>query len=365
MKTNRYFIIAFTGLILLNSCGKKYSETTPEYRNITETVFASGILVPENQYNLTAQSDGYLISLNFEEGDIVKTGDLLAVIDNKTSDINLQGANQLLYIANSNLSSNAPALKQIEANLLIAEQKMKQDEIQVERYKKLYDANSVSKLEYENVLLAFETSKANFNSLQENYKLQKQQAEQQLINQRTQSGINKVLQGNNEIRAVIGGKVYNKYKELGDYVRRGEIIAVIGSPTNLYAKLSIDESSISKIQVNQQVIIQLNTNKTKNYKGVISEIYPSFDIITQSFSCKAVFTDSLDFLMSGTQVQANIIIENKDSVLVIPRKYLDFGNNVLVKGEGKIKVETGFISNEWVEILSGINENSVIQAEKK
>lgn len=365
MKTNRYFILVFAALALLNSCGKKYTETKPEYRNITETVFASGVLVPENQYNLTAQSDGYLISLNFEEGDIVKTGYLLAEIDNKTYDINMLGANQLLDIAISNLSPSAPALKQIEANLLAAEQRMKQDEVQVERYKKLYDANSVSRLEYENVLLAFETSKANHKALQENYKLQEQQAEQQLINQETQSGINKVLQGNNELRAVIGGKVYNKFKELGDYVRRGEIIAVIGSPANLYAKLSIDESSISNVQVNQQVIIQLNTNKSKNYSGIISEVYPSFDIQTQSFSCKTVFTDSLDFLMSGTQVQANIIIKNKDNALVIPRKYLDFGNTVLVKGEGKIKVETGFISNEWVEILGGINENSVILAEKK
>jgi len=364
MKTNRYFIMGFVAFALLNSCGKKYTETKPEYRDITETVFASGVLVPENQYNLTAESDGYLIALNFEEGDIVETGYLLAEIDNKTSDINLLGANQLLDIAISNLSPSAPALKQIEANLLSAEQKMKQDEIQMERYRKLYATNSVSKLEYENTVVAFETSKANYRALQENYKLQEQQAEQQLINQKTQSGINKVLQGNNELRAIIGGKVYNKYKELGDYVRRGEIIAVIGNPANLYAKLSIDETSISNVRVNQQVIIQLNTNKSKNYEGIITEVYPAFDIQTQSFNCKAVFTDSLDFLMSDTQVQANIIIENKDNVLVIPRNYLDFGNKVLVKGKGEVEVETGFISNEWVEILSGINENSVIQAEK-
>ncbi len=365
MKTNSYFIMAFTAFVLLNSCGKKYTETQPEHRNITETVFASGVLVPENQYNLTAQSDGYLILLNFEEGDIVETGYLLAEIDNKTYDINVLGANQLLDIAVSNLSPSAPALKQIETNLLNAEQNMKQDEIQMERYRKLYATNSVSKLEYENTVIAFETSKANYKALQENYKLQEQQAEQQLINQETQSGINKVLQGNNELRAVIGGKVYSKYKELGDYVHRGEIIAVIGSPTNLYAELSIDESSILNVRVDQQVIIQLNTDKSKNYKGMITEVYPAFNIQTQSFICKAVFTDSLDFLMSGTQIQANIIIENKDNVLVIPRKYLDFGNMVLVKGVGEVKVETGFISNEWVEILSGINENSVIRAEKQ
>lgn len=365
MKLKKYHLIAFTGLILLSSCGKKYSETKPEYRNIIETVFASGILIPENQYNLTAQSDGYLLSLDFEEGDMVKTGDLLAIIVNKTYDINFRGSNQLLDIAKSNLSPDAPALKQIETNLLAAEQKMKQDEIQVERYKKLYDANSVSKLEYENVSLAFETSKANYLALQENYKLQKQQAEQQLINQKTQSDVNKVLLGNNELRAVIGGKVYKKFKELGDYIRRGEIIAVIGNPSKIYAELSIDESSISKVKVNQQVIIQLNTNKDKNYSCVITEVYPSFDVQTQSFSCKAVFTDSLDFLMSGTQVQANIIIEKRDSLMVIPRNYLDFGNTVLIKGDGKFKVETGFISNEWVEIKSGIDKNTIIQAEKK
>lgn len=364
MKLDKYHIIAFAVLVFMSSCGKKYTETNPEYRNITETVFASGVLVPENQYNLTAQSDGYLISLNFEEGDIVKSDDLLAIIDNKTYDINLRGANQLLDIANSNLLPNAPALKQIESNLLAAEQKMKQDEVQVERYKTLYNSNSVSKLEYENILLALETSKANYLALQENYKLQEQQAEQQRINQKTQSDINKVLQGNNELRAVIGGKVYNKFKELGDYVRRGEIIAVIGNPTDIYAKLSIDETSISRVKVNQQVIIQLNTDKNKNYNGVITEVYPSFDIKDQSFSCKAIFTDSLDFLMSSTQIQANIIIEKRDSVLVIPRNYLDYGNTVTVKGGEKIKVETGFISNEWVEILSGIDENSTIHSEK-
>lgn len=353
------------GLLLLNACGKKIEETKPVRKNITEAVFASGVLVPENQYDLTAQSDGYLISLNFEEGDVVKTGQLLAVIDNKTYDINLQGANLLLNIAQSNTSPNSPVLKQIEANLKAAEQKMKQDELQAERYKKLYETNSVAKLEYENMHLAYENSKANYLAIKENYNLQKQQTEQQLISQQTLSDVNKVLQGNNELKAVIGGKVYNKFKELGDYVRRGEVIAVIGDPNSLYAKLSIDESSILKVKLNQSVIIQLNVDKNKNYNGVIAEIYPSFDSKTQSFNCKAQFTDSLLFGVSGTQVQANIITDKKDNILVIPRNYLDYGNTVIIKGEGKIKVTTGFISNEWVEIVSGLDENTSIQVEKK
>lgn len=365
MKLLKLIIPISTSIFLLTSCGKKIEETQAVRKNITETVFASGFLIPENQYNLTAQSDGYLISLDFEEGDIISTGDLLAIIDNKTSDINSQGASLLLEIAKSNTSPNAPVLKQIEVNLKASEQKLIQDKQQLERYKNLYESNSVSKLEYENIQLAYETANANHLVLQENYKLQKQQSDQQLINQRTQSDVNKVLQGNNELKAVIGGKVYNKFKELGDFVKRGEVIAVIGSPNDIYAKLSVDESSISKVKLNQEVIIQLNIDKNKNYKGIITEIYPSFDNKTQSFYCKVKFKDSLSSAISGTQVQANIITSKKDNILVIPRNYLDFGNVVLVKGKGKTKVTTGFVSNEWVEIIDGIDESTTIQVEKK
>ncbi|NHZ84680.1 MAG: HlyD family efflux transporter periplasmic adaptor subunit [Planctomycetia bacterium] len=365
MKKIQCLIVIVAGMVLLNSCGRKTETTKPVRKNITETVFASGVLIPENQYNLTAQSDGYLISLNFEEGDIVKTGDLLAVIDNKTYNINSQSADLLLNIAQANTSPNAPALKQIEVNVKVAEQKMNQDKQQAERYKKLYDSNSVSKLEYENMELAYKNSKANYLSLKENYNLQKQLAEQQFINQQSQSEVNKILQGNNELRAVVGGKVYTKYKELGDYVRRGEVMAIIGSPNNLYAKLSIDESSMSKIKLHQKVIVQLNTNEKHSFIAKITEIYPSFDKQTQSFYCKAVFTDSLNFLISGTQLQANIVTDKKENVLVIPRNFLDYGSMVNVKGEGKAKIETGIISSDWVEVTGGIDENTILVFEKK
>jgi len=271
MKKLNYIILLISSLVLFSSCGKNPETVKPERKSITETVFASGVLVPENQYNLTAQSDGYIINLNFEEGDIVKNGDLLAVIDNKTYDINSQSADLLLKIAQDNTSPNAPALKQVEANMNAAEIKMNQDKQQAERYKKLYESNSVSKIEYENMQLAYENSKANFISLQENYRLQKQIAEQQLISQQSQSGVNKVLQSNNELRAIVGGRVYTKHKELGDNVRKGEVIAVIGNPSNLYAELSIDESSISKIKLNQDVIIQLNTHKNQNFNAKITD----------------------------------------------------------------------------------------------
>lgn len=359
-----YILLPAVVATLFSACGKKTSETKPIRKDITETVFASGILIPDNQYNLTSLTDGYIVKLNVDKGDSVKAGQLLAVVDDEQSVINAQSAHKLFTIAAENASPDAPALKQAEINLEMARQRLLQDEKQAERYKKLYASNSVSKLEYENVLLALENSKTNLAALQENYKSLKLQADQQLIIQKSQKDINSISQNYNELRAVVGGKVYLMEKELGDYIRKGDAIAAIGDPKKLIALLSVDETSISKIKLNQPVIIRLNTQLQKTYRGLVTKIYPSFDDKTQSFYCEVTFTSPLEFNIARTQLQANIIIQDKKNVLVIPRNYLRYGNKVNVKGKKEIIVETGFISNDWVEILKGLDENTIIIADK-
>jgi len=365
MKTSINLLVIVSALAILSSCSNKSNETKPIRKTITETVFASGVLVPEDQYNLTAQSEGNLIELNFIEGDTVKAGEVLAVIENKQNVYNAQSANALLSIAGVNVTSNAPALKQAETNINLAQIKLSQDKLQSDRYKILYDENSVSKLDYENALITYQNSKANLASLQQNYALLKQQADQQLIIQKSQKGVNSILLQNNQIRAVIAGKIYQKQKQLGDYVKKGDAIAVIGNPDDLYAKLSIDETNISKIKLGQKVILQLNTDKDKNYNGIVTEIYPAFDDQAQSFYCKVKFTDQMPFRISGTQLQANVIINEKNNMLVIPRNYLNYGNKVNVKGKGTVVIETGFISTDWVEIKKGIDENTTITLDLK
>ena len=35
---------------------------------------------------------------------------------------------------------------------------------------------------------------------------------------------------------------------MGDYVRKGDVIAVVGSPNVIYAKLNVDETNMSKLK---------------------------------------------------------------------------------------------------------------------
>jgi HlyD family secretion protein len=278
--------------------------------------------------------------------------------------LNQESAKELYDIAQNNTQSNAPALLQAQNAINLNKQKMEQDFVQFQRYKKLWDSNSVAKIDFENSELQYKTSKSNYESSLENYKQLKIQANQQLVSNKVAKEINSVVLNKNQIKAVKSGKVFKKYKQVGDYVTRGEAIALIGEPTNIYAKVNIDESNIGKIKVGQEALIQLNTNKDKTYKATVAEIYPSFDEATQSFICKITFNEPLDFTIVNTQLQSNITVATTKNALLIPRNFVDFGGNVQIKDQkDKVKITTKFASSDWVQVLSGISDNVVLITE--
>jgi len=358
---NQSLVVILLSWMLVEGCGKKTEETHPVRRDVTETVFASGILEAQNTYTLTAQTDGYLEAVRFEEGDVIESGDVLAVIDGQESQVNAESAAALSAIAKSNTLPSAPLLSQAENAVGIARRKRDQDALQERRYHELLQSNSISKVDYENALLQYQNSEASYRSALESYKNQQQQARQQLISQQAASSVNRIVEGKNQVRALIGGKVYKKYKEAGDYVRRGDVIAEIGNQHTLYAKVSVDESVIAKVKLGQKADIQLNTDRKRVYRATVREIAPAFDEATQSFTCKLYFDQPLDFRISGTQLQCNILVGTVKNALVIPRNYIDYGGLVQVKGEsGKRKIKTGFTSNDWVQVESGIDETTVI-----
>jgi multidrug resistance efflux pump len=354
-------ILSIATACLLTACGKKTQETTPIRKDVIETVFASGILEAKNTYTLKAQTDGYLSAVNFEEGNIVNSGQVLAVVDNKESGFNHESAKDLFDIAQSNTQSNAPALLQAQNAINLNKQKMEQDFVQLQRYKKLWEDNSIAKIDLENSELQYKTSKTNYESSLENYKQLKQQAEQQVISNKAVKEVNTIVLGKNQIKAQKSGKIYKKYKQIGDYVTRGEAIALIGEPSEIYAKVNIDESNINRIKVGQEALVRLNTNKDKTYRGTVAEIYPAFDENTQSFICKITFNEALDFTIVNTQLQSNITVATTKNALLIPRNFVDFGGNVEIKDQKeKVKITTKFASSDWVQVLSGITDNTIL-----
>ncbi len=355
------YISVFALFFVLTGCQQQFEDTTPIRKDVTEAVFASGKLVAEGTYNLIAKSDGYLVAVNFEAGDLVPKGAVLALIDNEESRVNSKGSKELFAIAEANTQEVSPALSQARVAVEMAREQFALDSLHASRYTKLWQQNSVSRVDYERAQLAANNARNNLESAEETYKQLQLDAEQQLINSRINYEISNESLRHVEIQAIVEGKVYEKFKEVGDYVARGTVIATIGHPTEIYAQVDIDESAIAQVKIGQPAIIQLNTNPDEQLEAVVTEILPTFNEASQSFTSKLSFTDPLAFQIVGTQLQSNIIIEEVDDALLIPRKYLDFNGNVQVKETGeKVPVKTKTVSNEWVQVLEGIDDETVL-----
>lgn len=354
-------IMILTAILLgFISCNQD-KEVSPTKQDIQEFVFASGELQWEDAYNVAAQTDGVLIKADFEIGNKVLEGDVLAEIDNKNNDINMLTAQEQSKIANENLTSNSPQLQQLQQNIQFAESKYQQDKLQVERYLRLYETQSIAKVEYENMQLLANNSLSNLNALKKQAILIQQQATQQHIVTQGQLKNNEIIKMYNQIPVAKRGTVIKKLKTTGDYVKKGDIIATIANDQTAEALLNVDENSIGKIKKDQMVYVQLNTDKKTIYKGKITDILPAFDDKTQSFVCKAIFDSSLRTSLFGTQLEANILVGSKKQALLIPRHYMGFGNKVQVKGKKElIVVQPGIVSTEYVEILSGIDATDIL-----
>lgn len=346
--------------VLFFSCNND-KEIKPIKQDIKELVFASGELEWDNAYNLTAQTDGVLTNSNFEVGDFVSKGKTLAAIDNKINEINAQAAKEQLLISNENLTDNSPQIQQLKQNIQFAENKYKQDKIQVERYKKLYETQSIAKVELENIQLNASNSLSSLNALKKQILQIQQQAKQQQINAKGQVLNNQVIKNYNSIVVTESGTVIKKLKTNGDYVKKGEIIATIANAQKVEAVLNVDENSIGKVKLGQTVFVQLNTNKNTTYNGKISEILSAFDEQSQSFICKVNFDKPFENSLFGTQLEANILVGEKKNALLIPRDYVGFGNKVNVKDKDEyVIIKPGIISTVYVEVLEGINENDIL-----
>lgn len=356
----------FLTALVLVACGGNKQEIQAVRKNITETIFASGSIEAIDKYNLSAQTEGYLLDLFVQDGDSVSTGQLLARIDNSSTEAQAASTQQQLALAEQNVSANGPALKELESNIAFAEKKVAQDKLVFERYSRLIESDAASTIQLETSKLNYENSVSNLNALKERYKSVKQQAEMSKLALQASAKTQQNAAKFNELKALENGKVAKLLKKKGDFIRKGDAIAQMANMNTLVAKLNLDENSIENVKVGQAVHIRLNTSKDQMIEGTVLRIYPLFDEASQSYLVDVQFNSPLNFNVLGTRLEANIDISTKEDVLLIPRSFLSFSETVLVKGETEPrKVKVGIRSTEYVEILQGLSESDVLQPLKK
>lgn len=176
------------------------------------------------------------------------------------------------------------------------------------------------------------------------------------------------IQRNSGLTAPIAGSVYS-VADLDDEDAEEEItdIVVLSPDISMSVTISVDESDILALELDQQADITVSAVSDETLSGVVTEI----DKTDSSGAYTAMITlDKLEGMLPGMTASVDVRIEGVDDAILIPADalhqtssgyyvYTSYDDETQEYG-GKVDVVPGLSNSNYVEIKSGLNEGDTV-----
>ena len=158
------------------------------------------------------------------------------------------------------------------------------------------------------------------------------------------------------------GMVYDVDAKKGEMISLQKPVMEIGDKNKFELELFIDETDIRFVKPGQEVVFTIDAFENETFKAKVREIYPRISQTNKTIKVIAeIEAQNSSAFYSSLSVEANIIISTKKNALVIQREFLVGKNQLKIKGEENlITVKTGIENIDYVEIISGIDENTTL-----
>ncbi|MBK7753802.1 MAG: efflux RND transporter periplasmic adaptor subunit [Flavobacteriales bacterium] len=357
MRTLTFGLLA---CLLLIACGKKRETITPTVGPITESVYASGVVKAEGQYQVFPMVNGTVTALLVNEGDTVVAGQPLLRIDDRSSSATARNADAQLRLLEQNASDRGPVLAQLREAVGQARDKYTVDSTNYARQQALWAQQIGSQNDLDQRELAYTTSKAAFVRASKALEETRERLRTELDVARNNLTISSAGNDDRTPRSLIDGIVYDLRIEPGELATTQKAVAVIGSASNLYLELEVDEYDITQVKPGQKAVISLDSYSGKAFGAEITRIIPIMDERSRTFRVEARFTEPPPMLFPFLTAEASIVLRTKEQALTIPAAYLIDGNYVLTGDDERTPVKVGARDLEKVAVLEGIDANTAL-----
>lgn len=328
-------VLATAGLLIMKFKGDRGTRVPPVKKVPVETaqvkmgsisagISYTGTVVSNNDSVISAKIMGIITSLPVKEGDRVKKGDILAVIDDSEYTGKINTLRQRVNTA--------------ELNYRFLDQ-------QLSKYQQLFQAQAISEQNY----------------LQ--YKLQRDTAASQLEEAKFALREVEVALENAYIKAPFDGIVNSLQSQLGDMASPGKPILTLSDTSRLKVQVRVTETDLEMIKENMEVVLA-SPLLPKNLKSKVAKIFPSAEPQARSTIVEVPVPEVV--LKPGTSVDVSFLTGNKEKTLVVPTGAVEVtkaGSYVYLVKDGravKKPVTIGIKSDNMIEILEGVNEDEEI-----
>ena len=346
-------------LLLIASCTDKEELTKPVLQDITESVYASGVVKSRDQYQVFSPVNGIIRQIHVTEGQLVKQGQAIITLANDAPRLSKENAQIASIYASP--AFNRDRLNELLLTIILARTKMQNDSLLFQRQQRLWQHEIGSLNDLEQKELAWKNAVSSYESAVYRYNEMKKQIQFSALQSSKQLQISRVMADDYIIRAQKDGRIYDLLKEPGEMVNTQLPVAVIGDPDEFLLELKVDEYDIARIQPGQMVFITMDSYKSEVFEGNICSIIPFMNESSRSFTVEASLKKAPKNLFPLLSAEANILIRTKENAMTIPRSFITDDSYVVLKDGTKKKVQIGLKDYEKAEVVSGLTKDQIIK----
>lgn len=323
-----------------------------------------------------ARATGEIMKMNVKIGDMVKKGQLIALIDDRE-------IKKAIEEQQAALSSARDTLVQIELTYpeRIKEAQANYDyaKINYERETELLTHDYTTKDAVDQAKSQFEAAEATLKRLQDEYTTQLKIAKANIEQHNASLKQQEIRLSYTNIVAPIDGIVSDVTAQEGETVVTGLQVAnlvTVLDPTLLELWIYVDETDIGRVKLSQEVEYYVDTFPDKLFYGKIEKIYPEpavKDNIVYYLAIVKISKEDAAFLKPEMTTHIKIVFNEKSNILTAPNAAIKFekGNQIAYKiiiepgNVQKVTLKTGLRGEDRTEILSGVKDGDILATKIK
>lgn len=346
---------------------------------ITVTATSTGTIKSDNEAKITARRTGRVTRLYFDEGDIVKAGEIVAELDKEEAHYSLKMAEAALQKAElivDNLNASYASFKaDVEGNIDRAKAALSEVESRRKRYLSLQEKGYVAAMDVEAIQKEYDIAKANLISAISSREMLKAKSDEikaqeaSVREARNSLALSRLNYEYSFVRSPISGVITSRPAKLGEGVQKGSVIAMVVSTEQMYVEAFIDEADVAKVRIGQKVNITMDAYPGRVFAG---EVYRVSPVVlggkqeTRTFEVRVKFKEDVAVIRPGMSADIEIIVANIENVLIVP-------SQAVIERDGKryvytvkdstarlINIETGRFNWNFTEVRAGIKQGEEI-----
>lgn len=342
--------------LALTGEGEEVETVLAQKGQITRAVVDSGYIQPATDFGIHATQSARVTQIPVEEGQSVRQGQTLVVLENLDLSIQISEARSQLTQAASAVSGARAALSRTQLDLQDARDNLK-------RAEELYQAGALARVDYDKALLQAE-------SLQQTLVEQKSRLDTALAMEAGLTGSLRQLTAKEQqlvVKSPVDGTVLSVAVKREQVLHPGTLLVNVAVPEQLEVKADILSDDLAEIRVGQKVTVTAPVLGSNVLTGEVRKIYPraeekqsALGIIQRRVPVIISLSDPGQ-LKPGYEVRVAIETQSRQDVLILPREAVrstrDSGKEVLSVVNNKIErlqVQTGLSDQKNIEITGGL-----------